>query len=117
MAPTGDLDVVSAPAVRARLVELDGDGVDRVVVDLSAVDVVDSAGLGVLLGIVRRARRRGGEVRVVPGRDRHRDLLTLCRLDRAVDLHETVAAAVATPETPPPGNRLCGRTEPSTGGT
>lgn len=65
--PRGDLDLGGAPAFRSMLGEaISGARIGQVTidVDLAAVDFVDSAGIGVLIGGLRRARARGGTLRL-----------------------------------------------------
>jgi anti-sigma B factor antagonist len=59
----GSLDIATAPELREALRAIIGDE-QRVVVDLEAVDFVDSSALGVLVGALRRAREHGGDLRV-----------------------------------------------------
>lgn len=58
----GDLDVATSPPLQQAIDKLLGDGFRTVVVDLGALEFIDSAGLGVLVGSLRRARERGGDV-------------------------------------------------------
>lgn len=61
----GPLDVYSAPDVRATLIDLINEGRYRQVVDLRRVDLLDSTGLGVIVGALKRARARGGNLALV----------------------------------------------------
>jgi anti-sigma B factor antagonist len=61
----GELDVHSAAILRERLVEIDESGCDRIVLDLGALAFIDSAGIGVLVGALRRAEARGASMVVV----------------------------------------------------
>jgi anti-sigma B factor antagonist len=59
---TGDLDCYSAPQLRAMLWTLVADGHRQVVVDIGGTNFIDSTGLGVLVGGVRRLREGGGNL-------------------------------------------------------
>ncbi len=56
----GQLDVATAPELRQALQEAQYGGGARVVVDLTRVEFLDSFGLGVLVGGLKRARLQGG---------------------------------------------------------
>lgn len=92
--PVGEVAVGSAPALRQALQALTSDYAVTIV-DLDQVEVLDDLGLGVLLGGAMRARQRGGAFAVVCSRERIREVLELSRLDRAVDVHPTLADALA----------------------
>jgi anti-sigma B factor antagonist len=57
----GDLDCYSAPQLRTVLVEL-ADGPRRVIVDVAGSTFIDSTGLGVLVGGLKRLREQGGHM-------------------------------------------------------
>ncbi|HUR23765.1 MAG TPA: STAS domain-containing protein [Acidimicrobiales bacterium] len=57
----GDLDVYTAPRLRAVLLEL-ADGPRKVVLDVAMSDFIDSTGLGVLVGGLKRFRQQGGDM-------------------------------------------------------
>jgi anti-sigma B factor antagonist len=73
VAVIGELDLSAVPRVRAALREVvapaagagPGSAPARVLIDLREVDFLDSAGLGVVLGAVRRIRGAGGAVVLV----------------------------------------------------
>jgi anti-sigma B factor antagonist len=58
----GEIDVYTSPDFRRELQALIGLGAPRVVVDLGAVDFIDSSGLGVLVGGLKRMRERDGAI-------------------------------------------------------
>ena len=62
---SGRLDAFESADVRTLLTgEIDA-GRCRLVIDLSAVEFVDSAGLAALVQAMKRSRERGGDVRLV----------------------------------------------------
>jgi len=60
-------------------------------VDLDAVGVLDDAGLGILLGAAASARSHGGDLAVVCTRAALRERLSVTRLDRAIDIRDSIA--------------------------
>ena len=64
-------------------------------IDLSAVPFMDSAGLGALIGGIRRAREAGGDVAVACSRPTLTRLLHTTGFDRIVSVTETVDDAAA----------------------
>jgi anti-sigma B factor antagonist len=60
----GDLDCYAAPRLRAVLSEVEAaaDGPRRIVLDVGQTNFMDSTGLGVLVGGVRRLRLGGGDM-------------------------------------------------------
>ncbi|BDZ44823.1 hypothetical protein GCM10025866_07320 [Naasia aerilata] len=60
----GNLNMVSAPAVREAVASLVAEGSSRVVVDLADVPFLDSSGLGALIGGLKSTRQAGGDLRI-----------------------------------------------------
>ncbi len=57
---TGDLDCYTAPQLRSALLALVADGTRHVALDLAGTQFVDSTGLSVLVGGLKRLRDQGG---------------------------------------------------------
>ena len=91
----GDLDVATAPRLREQLVRLITDGRVRVVLDLDDVDFLDSTGLGVIVGVLKRARTHGGDLRLVCTKPAIRKVFEITALDRTMPLAESAEAALA----------------------
>jgi anti-anti-sigma factor len=90
----GDLDVVSAPAVRERLLSLLHRGACWLVLDMSAVRYADASGLAVLVSTQRRASLLGGGVRLAAPRPEVAEVLAVTGLSRHLAAYPTVQAAV-----------------------
>ena len=58
----GDLDCYTAPQLRGTLVGLVADGSNQVILDIGESGLIDSTGLGVLVGGLRRFRQEGGDM-------------------------------------------------------
>ena len=80
LAVKGDVDVHSAPRLREKLVELVSEGARKIVVDLDGVDFLDSTGLGVLVGGLKRVRSHDGDMGLVCTRTRILKVFELTRL-------------------------------------
>jgi anti-anti-sigma factor len=65
----GELDLASARQVEEHLATLDEQSPRKVVVDLAGLVFIDSSGLRVLLLADARARERGYELVLLPGRE------------------------------------------------
>lgn len=95
VAPQERIDAMNAPELRQRLYALLDDGASNLVVDLSSVPFMDSAGMAVLVSILKRARQAGGDVKLVwPTAEAARRILNLTKFDRVFDMADTAAAAV-----------------------
>lgn len=96
VAPTERIDAFSAPQLRAALDQQFASGVRRFVLDLSSVPFLDSAGMAVLVSLLKRARELGGDVRLVwPTEEAARRIIKLTKFDRVFSMANTAEAALA----------------------
>jgi anti-sigma B factor antagonist len=91
--PVGELDAFTVSQFRQALAELAS--TPCLIIDMSSVPFVDSAGLGALIGGIRRARELGGDVSVCCNRPTLVRLLRTTGFDRIVTVTETLDDAVA----------------------
>jgi anti-sigma B factor antagonist len=96
--PVGELDAYTVSSFRDALGRLAG--ASKLLIDMSAVPFVDSAGLGALIGGIRRARESGGDVAVSCNRPTLVRLLHTTGFDRIVTVAETVEDAASALTSP-----------------
>jgi anti-sigma B factor antagonist len=92
----GELDLYNAPDVRTALQEATADGPERVVVDLSEVEFIDSTALGVLIEARSRFADRKAFLLAAPGLETRR-ALEISGLDRHFAVHQSVDEALEAP--------------------
>lgn len=91
----GRVDAASVRTQRDQLHVLLDKGIRFVVVDLAAVTFLDSAGMAMLVSLLKRTRAAEGDVRLVePADESVRHILRLTRLDLVFNLKGTVDAAL-----------------------
>ncbi len=95
VAVTGEVDIATAPKLREKLVELASQGAQQVVVDLNGVEFLDSTGLGVLIGGMKRLRGLDGDLTLVCTQPRILKVFEITGLNRAFTIYESVDSAVA----------------------
>lgn len=61
----GEVDVYTAPKLKSRLIDLVDQGKFKIIVDLEKVDFMDSSGLGVLVGGLKRVRSHEGSIALI----------------------------------------------------
>lgn len=96
LAVTGEVDVATAPALRERLVSLVAEGNVQLIVDLSPVDFIDSTGLGVLVGTLKRVREADGKLALVIPQERILKLFDITGLSKIFTIHSDLNRALAT---------------------
>jgi len=94
----GEIDVYTAPKLREQLVDLVNAGKYHLVVDMEGVEFLDSTGLGVLVGGLKRVRAHDGSLRLVCTQERILKIFRITGLTKVFPIHETVDAAVSATE-------------------
>ena len=93
----GEIDVYTAPKLREQLIELVSDGSYHIVVDLEKVDFLDSTGLGVLVGGLKRVRNHDGSLQLVCTQEKILKIFRITGLTKVFPIHSSVADALAAP--------------------
>lgn len=82
----GELDLSTSEALKSALDDGFGDTTPQIAVDLTDVTFMDSSSLGVLIAYMKRARERGGDVRLVGIQGSPAKVIALTGLDAAFQI-------------------------------
>jgi anti-sigma B factor antagonist len=98
---TGEIDVYTAPTLRERLNELVAEGEYHLVVDMAGVDFLDSTGLGVLVGGLKRARSHDGTLQLVCDQEKILKVFRITGLTKVFPIHASLVDALASGQEQP----------------
>ena len=91
----GEIDVYTAPKLREKLISLVEAGSYQLIVDMEAVEFLDSAGLGVLVGGLKRVRAHDGWIDLVCTQNRILRIFRITGLNKVFSIYDTVPDAIA----------------------
>ena len=91
----GEIDVYTAPKLRDKITELVAAGAYDIVIDMEGVEFLDSTGLGVLVGGLKRVRAHEGSLRLVCTQERILKIFRITGLTKVFPIHTSVEEAVA----------------------
>ena len=97
----GEIDVYSAPKLREKLISLVESGSYHLIIDMEAVEFLDSTGLGVLVGGLKRVRAHDGWIDLVCTQGRILRIFRITGLSRVFNIYDSVAEAIAAHAAPP----------------
>jgi len=69
-------------------------GARTVILDFGGLDYMNSGGIGLLVILLVRAQRQGQRLLAVGLDDHYRQIFSLTRLDEAIGIHDSTAAAI-----------------------
>jgi len=92
----GDLDMATAPALRQCVSTLHMVR-PLLIIDLCGVGFLDSTGLGVIIGVLKRLRTADGELRIVADGVRVRRVFEITDLTKVFKLYKTPEDAAVEP--------------------
>jgi anti-sigma B factor antagonist len=90
----GEIDVYTAPRLRELLIELVNSGHYQLVVNMEKVEFLDSTGLGVLVGGLKRVRAHDGSLDLVCTQERILKIFRITGLTKVFGIHDTVDEAI-----------------------
>ena len=91
----GEIDVYSAPTLRDQLNGLVAAGHHHLIVDMQGVEFLDSTGLGVLVGGLKKVRAHDGSLELVCNADRLLKIFKITGLAKVFVIHDSADAALA----------------------
>jgi anti-sigma B factor antagonist len=94
VAVAGEIDLFTAPELKATLTEVVESGRTRIVVDLTETTFLDSTALGVLIGAVKRLRSRDGVLTLVNVDQNIAKTFEITGLDQIFTIRPTRAEAI-----------------------
>jgi anti-sigma B factor antagonist len=94
----GEIDVYTAPKLREKLIELVSQGSYDVVVNLEGVDFLDSTGLGVLVGALKRVKAHDGSLSLICTQDKILKIFKITGLTKVFSIHSSEAEATGGSE-------------------
>ena len=95
VAVAGEIDVYTAPKLRDKITELVAAGTYHLVIDMAAVEFLDSTGLVVLVGGLKKVRAHDGSLHLICNQDRLLKIFRITGLAKVFVIHESTEAALA----------------------
>jgi anti-sigma B factor antagonist len=80
------LDINSAPALAEEIDKIVATKPNKVVVDLGALDLIDSSGVAALVKLYKGVRNGGGAITIAGARDQPLAIFKLLRMDKVFNL-------------------------------
>lgn len=96
IAVKGEVDLYTAPSLKERIADLVSGGKTKLAVELAGVEFMDSTGLGVLIGALKRCREAGGSLSLVAPREPVIKVLSITGLDKVFPIHDDVERAASS---------------------
>ena len=91
----GTIDISTAPRLRELLIDLISNDNYQLIVNLERVEFLDSTGLGVLVGGLKRVRAHDGSLDLVCTQERILKIFRITGLTKVFGIHETVDQAIS----------------------
>jgi anti-sigma B factor antagonist len=92
----GEIDVYTAPKLRDTITELVAAGNYDIVIDMERVEFLDSTGLGVLVGGLKKVRAHDGSLELICSQERLLKIFRITGLAKVFVIHDSADPSVAT---------------------
>jgi len=91
----GEVDVYTAPLLRQEIMDQVDSGVKHLLVNLAQVEYLDSTGLGILIGGVKRLKEQDGSLKLVGPSARITRIFEITGLNKIFDVYSSEADALS----------------------
>lgn len=95
VAVEGEIDVYTASKLRDKITELVAAGTYHLIIDMEGVEFLDSTGLGVLVGGLKKVRTHDGSLQLICNQDRLLKIFRITGLAKVFTIHRSAEAATA----------------------
>jgi anti-sigma B factor antagonist len=95
VAVAGEIDVYTAPKLRDTITDLVAGGAYHLVIDMEGVEFLDSTGLGVLVGGLKKVRAHEGSLELICNQDRLLKIFKITGLAKVFVIHGSADTALA----------------------
>ncbi|MHB1457082.1 MAG: STAS domain-containing protein [Armatimonadota bacterium] len=92
----GEVDVYTAPQLKQQIIKILDEGKKKIIVNLEAVEYLDSTALGVLIGGLKRLREREGSLDLICTNNRMKRIFEITGLDRIFNILASEAEALSS---------------------
>ncbi len=92
----GRLDVNIADGFKKNVKEIIASGMPKLTIDLAEVTFIDSSGLGALVGCLRAANQKGGDVKLCCLKPEIRMVIELTRLNRVFEIFNSEEETISS---------------------
>jgi anti-sigma B factor antagonist len=92
----GRIDSSNASELEGTFKELADDGRYRLVIDLSGIEYMSSAGLRALVASLRESKKHHGDLRIADPSERMSEVLNLAGLDSVFSIYDDSVSAVGS---------------------
>lgn len=89
----GRLNMVTASCLRDHVGSAVASGQNRIAVDLTGIEFIDSSGLGALINGLKTARQAGGDLRIAAPNDQVKLVLQLTNMERLLTAYDSAETA------------------------
>ncbi len=91
----GEVDVYTSTYFKRELINaLENSGLNKLIISLNDVKYIDSTGLGILIGMLKRVKERNGKMTVVCSNPQIKKVFSITGLIKILGMHDNLQSAI-----------------------